>query len=61
MAMFVGFPREAPFWQRIRQAKDTFPVTLLKASWWCHVALADHQSFARSASGVGATRHFAAT
>jgi hypothetical protein len=35
MAMFVGFPREAPFWQRIRQAKDTFPVTLLKASWWC--------------------------
>ncbi len=26
-----------------------------------HVALADHQSFARSASGVGATRHFAAT
>jgi hypothetical protein len=26
-----------------------------------HVALADHQSFARSASGVGTSRHFAAT
>jgi hypothetical protein len=26
-----------------------------------HVALADHQSFARSASDVGTTRHFAAT
>ena len=35
MAMFVGFQREASFWRRIRQAKDTFPVTLLKASWWC--------------------------
>ena len=31
----VGFQREASFWRRIRQAKDTFPVTLLKASWWC--------------------------
>jgi hypothetical protein len=39
MAMFVGFQREASFWQRIRRAKDIFPATPLKASWSCMLRL----------------------